>query len=276
MTSHNQQWMVVTDLDGTMMSHDNYSMEGIQETVALLGEKNIPVVFNTSKTYAETRLIQQKLGITDPMIVENGSCLYLPHERFEQAPDSAGTRDSYWSVQLGQSQQHIGAILEKMNLPDGYYTRLSQCSVEQAVALTGLTQEQAEQAIAREFSEPIIWHAGDDAKEAFKVALASQQLTTLQGGRFLHCLGQCDKGMAMQRLLACYDDDIKTIVLGDSANDIDMLSLADVAIIINSPANHHIDRRLKSAITIDAPAPAGWIEAINKTLLHNNTNQEPL
>ena len=264
----------MTDLDGTMMSHDDYSLEGIQEVVSLLHEQNIPVVFNTSKTYAESRAIQQRLTINDPFIVENGSCIYLPRDPYRPAPQDAGIRDDFCSVQLGYSQQHIVSILDEMNLPGEYYTRLSQCTVEQAVALTGLTQEQARQAIEREFSEPIIWHAGDEAKAAFIKDLGSHQLSTLQGGRFLHILGACDKGLAMQRLLACYEHKISTIVLGDSANDIDMLSLADVSVVVNSPANHYMERRIDPVIKTIASAPAGWIEAINKALLQISSYQE--
>jgi len=258
------------------MSHDDYSLAGIQEVVSLLHEQNIPVVFNTSKTYAESRTIQQRLAINDPFIVENGSCLYLPCDQYEQVAGGAESRDGFWSVQMGKTQRQIATILDEMELLDGYYTQLSHCSVEQAVALTGLTQEQAVQAIKREFSEPIIWHAGDEAKAALIKELASHQLSTLQGGRFLHVLGQCDKGRAMQRLLACHDHSIRTIVLGDSANDIDMLLLADVSIVVNSPANHYMERRIEPSIKTVASAPTGWVEAINKVMLQISDHQETL
>ena len=72
-------WLVVTDLDGTLLNHHDYAFDAAQVAIAELKAKGIPVVLNTSKTYAETVTIREKLGIGDPFIVENGSCLYLPN-----------------------------------------------------------------------------------------------------------------------------------------------------------------------------------------------------
>lgn len=276
MTRPELQWMVVTDLDGTMMSHDDYSLRGIKAVVDNLTMQNIPVVFNTSKTYAESRTIQQLLGIDAPFIVENGSCIFLPYSGYKEAPLAAVRRGEFWALSLGQTQQHISAILEELKSTYQDYTALSQCTAEQAVALTGLTQEQASQAISREFSEPLIWQGSQDTKQAFIAALSEHNLTTLQGGRFLHVLGQTDKGRAMQALLDCHAIQIKTIVLGDSANDVAMLKHADIAIVVHSPANQHMEQIIHPYFKTDASAPEGWIEGVTKALQHIKTNQESL
>lgn len=259
------QWLVVTDLDGTMLNHDSYDMEAAREAITLLQDKNIPVILNTSKTFAETITIRWMLDIHDAFIVENGSCLYLPKNRFDR-PADATERDDYWSIILGASHQQIEKILQSTGLPDAAAIRLSQCSIEQTVALTGLNAAQAGQAVAREFSEPLIWQADKNALSDFRRQLRQHGLTTIQGGRFLHVIGDCDKGMATKRLMSCYRDDVRIIALGDSANDASMLSVADISIIVNSPSNHQLQQHITADIHTQQPAPDGWREAIEKSL----------
>lgn len=265
MSVNDAQWLVVTDLDGTLLNHDDYTFDAAKSTIAELQEKEIPVVLNTSKTYSETITIRQHLNINDAFIVENGSCLYLPKEKFEQ-PDTATTRDAYWALMLGADQQHIEDVLAKLAISEQHCIRLSQCTVEQAVALTGLTYAQAEQAIAREFSEPLIWLASDEDLSALQIQLHIFGMTTLQGGRFLHIIGECDKGMATKRLAEQYETAVKIIALGDSANDAAMLKVADISIIVNSPSNHQLSKLVTADIQTDAPAPDGWQEGIEKAL----------
>lgn len=262
----NTKWLIFTDLDGTLLDHDTYSSGNATQTIQSLQDKEIPVIFNTSKTYYETVSLQQTLGVHDPFIVESGSCIYLPIGDFSVAPKGAGRRDNYWEITLGRSQQEISHVIEAINIPASNYTRLSKCTVDSAVALTGLTSKQAEQAIAREFSEPLIWHGTGSALESFQKQLAAYHLTTLQGGRFLHVLGDCDKGRASILLAEYFGQNTKIIALGDSANDAGMLSIADIPIIVSSPSSHQLEKMPKVTIRTSTAAPDGWVEGVNKAL----------
>jgi len=266
MSNENIQWLVITDLDGTLLNHDSYAVDAALNAIVLLQEKNIPVILNTSKTYAETITIRKMLDIHDPFIVENGSCIYLPKNQFAKLTGST-SREDYWAIEMGASQQAINEILRHIKLTEKHAIRLSQCTVEQAVALTGLSNEQAAQAISREFSEPLIWQADESLLDKFQQQLKLNALTILQGGRFLHVIGDCDKGRAMVRLIDCYTNKVKTIVLGDSANDAAMLTMADISVIVNSPSNHQLHKRVSPDIQTKASAPEGWQEAIKKALM---------
>ena len=259
------RWLVVTDLDGTMLDHHSYDLEDARVAVHELQDKQIPVILNTSKTYAETVTIRETLGIEDAFIVENGSCIYLPESHFAK-PENAGQRDEYWSLVLGASHQEINDVLQSIGLADDAAVRLSQCTVEQTIELTGLNEAQAQQAIAREFSEPLIWRDDDSSLLSFQQQLKQYGLSTLQGGRFLHVIGDCDKGRATQVLIGLYGDDVKTIVLGDSANDAAMLSVGDISVIVNSPSNYQLQELITPDIQTQAPAPKGWREAIETSL----------
>lgn len=266
MSDQETQWLVITDLDGTLLNHDTYAFDKAQATIRLLQARKIPVILNTSKTYAETITIRKTLALHDPFIVENGSCLFIPRHLFSEQPAEAKPYDNYWAIPMGKTREEISRIIESIDIAETLYTRLSQCSVEQAVTLTGLTPEQAKQAIARDFSEPLIWHADKITLDNFRQRLKSHNLTTLQGGRFLHVLGDCDKGRATRFLAKCYNDDIKIIALGDSANDAAMLAEADISIIVNSPSNHQLTQLITPTLQTRASAPQGWAEAINKAL----------
>jgi mannosyl-3-phosphoglycerate phosphatase len=269
MSAKNGQWLVVTDLDGTMLDHHSYDISAAKDAVDLLQQRGIPVVLNTSKTFAETLEIRVMLGITDPFIVENGSAIYLEKNDFDRPADATAYGD-FWLIELGERQQQISRLLASVQHDVGLdyssYTRLSQCTIGQAIALTGLTAEQAENAIAREYSEPLIWHSDKKTLAIFQQQLKKYALTTLQGGRFLHVIGNCDKGRAMLRLLDCYAPGMKTVALGDSANDAAMLSAADISVIINSPSNHQLRELHTPDIQTVSVAPEGWREAIDQVL----------
>jgi len=260
------QWIVISDLDGTLLNHDTYSVNEAIDSIRVLQKNKIPVVFNTSKTYAETLAIRKQLDIHDPFIVENGSCIYLPVQQFTQMPDNAFLRDDYWAIMLGQSHQTISDILDTIDTPSSCYTRLSQCTVEQAINLTGLSHDTVSLAINREYSEPVIWHTDESGLTDFKAQLKLHDLLTLQGGRFLHILGKCDKGRSTQKLLGFYQQSVKSIILGDSANDTDMLSIADIPVIVNSPSNNDLLKTIIPVIQTTSCAPEGWSEAIHKAL----------
>lgn len=266
------QWLVITDLDGTLLNHHNYSTQAALPAIKKLYKLNIPIIFNTSKTFNETIRLQKELNIQAPLIVENGSCIYIPKSLYPDINNAKSTslRDQYWEISLGKTHSTINDTLKKLQTPSSYYQLLSTCSAEEAAALTSLSIEQAKQAISREFSEPLIWKQGNEALNEFKKELAEHNLNTLQGGRFLHVLGNCDKGIATNKLkdiIKTKDTQIKTIILGDSANDAAMLQAADLSIIVNSPSNHALHKIITANIQTCQEAPAGWAEGIEAALV---------
>lgn len=284
-TQHRTQWLVITDLDGSMLNHYNYTMDAAIPAVRLLQKKNIPIIFNTSKTFAESIALQQALQIDAPLIVENGSAIYLPLSQFKEEPqciDAASElsrQKDYWCIQLGKSQADIRQILDSLALPADSYQLLSECSVQQVMQLTGLTEADAQQAMSRDYSEPLLWLADETQRNTFEQLLEEHGLNSLQGGRFMHVLGNCDKGRASQQLKCFYtasNTTVKTIVLGDSPNDAAMLSMADISVMINSPSNKALQTILVPHIRTRQEAPDGWAEAINKALLKIPQDEAPL
>lgn len=80
--------LVFTDLDGTLLDYDSYSFEAAGPALELLAARGVPVILASSKTEAEMRPIAEAIGISHPMIVENGAGLAGLN-----AEDSVGDRD---------------------------------------------------------------------------------------------------------------------------------------------------------------------------------------
>lgn len=267
MTTASTQWLVITDLDGTFLNHHDYSYEACLLTLDKLSSLNIPVIFNTSKTYSETIELQQQLNITAPFIVENGSAIYLPMTLFMEKPvDQAIPRDQYWQIITGETiktiHSRVSYFLEK--IPG--LIQLSSSTPQQVSMLTGLTTSQAANAIEREFSEPLMMKDGNAFDQSFFDIINENGLTTLQGGRFLHVLGKCDKGMAIETLASCYNSSVKTIALGDSANDAAMLMRADIPVVVRAPGNTALLQQLSPPFITTSTAPEGWAEGIEYAL----------
>jgi predicted mannosyl-3-phosphoglycerate phosphatase (HAD superfamily) len=95
--------------------------------------------------------------------------------------------------------------------------------------------------------------------------------TILQGGRFMHVSGDCDKGRALRWLNAQYARQSGTtpvsIAIGDSQNDIAMLEAADFAIIIRSPSHEPPPlSRSEGVLVTEGYGPVGWDEGVRKLL----------
>lgn len=70
--------IVFTDLDGSLLNHEDYSFAEAMPALARISGNNIPLVFVTSKTRREVEILQREMGLREPFIVENGGGIYFP------------------------------------------------------------------------------------------------------------------------------------------------------------------------------------------------------
>lgn len=272
-------WLVVTDLDGTLLNHHDYRVESALPMLAQLEQQHIPVIFNSSKTFTELARLARELDNRHPFIMENGAAIAIPTGYFEtEAMSATGLEmepaDDYSLLVLGVSREKIDRFLEQHPPPA---INLCTCSLEEAMDITGLDESGARGAQARRFTVPLLFNNMEDETEFVELAHAAG-LHTQRGGRFLHVQGPGDKGEAMLKLKQLYqhaaDHDYGTIVLGDSPNDTDMLLQADRAVIVHSTSNHHFRLAHPSLIRTHYPAPEGWVEGILAVLGTHKVNLE--
>jgi mannosyl-3-phosphoglycerate phosphatase len=145
--------------------------------------------------------------------------------------------------------------------------------------LTGLTQEQAELSKQRTATEPLLWDGSDDALVEFEQRLQQSGLQLIKGGRFYHAMGQYDKADAMHYLLQqyqkLYSEEVLSIALGDSPNDLNMLEAADYAVVIRGANSRQLSFTVgKMVIYSQGMGPVGWNGAM-QPLLDQLTGRTP-
>lgn len=273
--------MVFTDLDGTLLDHHDYSFTAAEPALARLRAADVPLILVSSKTFAELVGYQKVLGIHQPFIAENGGAICIPRGYFPTDDDLPALEpmDGYAVELLSPPYDELVARLAGVRREQGFRFRgFADMDDAEVAELTGLSLEAAGRARTRLCSEPILWQDSDEARTLFEDWLATQGLRALQGGRFLHVLGQTDKGAAMSRLINRYlqagFEPPYSIALGDSANDLDMLRCADQAVVVSNPHGHAIERdTLPQAFFTEGVGPVGWGQAVDSLLNHYEDRQ---
>jgi len=252
--------LVVTDLDGTLLDHHDYSFRAALPALKLLAAHQIPVVYCSSKTRAEILALKRATANTAPFIVENGAAI-CPH------PDDTGRGGLLaGDLVLGMSHHRILAVLAGLR-SQFCFRGFSDMSAAEVAERTGLAPDAAALAREREFSEPLVWQGRDDQRADFILALAEAGCSAQQGGRFLTVSGRSDKGRAVTELRGLYASHWgaapEIIALGDSPNDVTMLAAADIAVIVRSDNSPQLQvSGPKHILRTQLRGPAGWASAI--------------
>lgn len=265
-------YVFFTDLDGTLLDHDTYDFEPARPAMNLLIQNHIPWVLNTSKTLAELQSLRKRLSHTHPVIVENGAGVAIPVGYFRELEDTLSEKDGFLYKAFGTPRARILEIVHQLRTKGGYrFEGFDDWSLQQVMHATGLAKESAREASQRFFSEPIQWNGSTAEKQFFLEELQTHGLFGLQGGRFLHIMGDVDKGRTALWLHQQYQKEwshlTQTIGLGDSGNDIALLEIVDIACIIRSPAHAPPQLHNKPNPRISSSfGPAGWNELVSKIL----------
>ncbi|MEH6606891.1 MAG: HAD-IIB family hydrolase [Pseudomonadales bacterium] len=274
------QILIFTDLDGSLLDHNNYSFEPAVPLLQKLEEHSIPVICCTSKTLAELLPLREILNNRHPFIVENGAGVFIPKGYFvgldagellnteAQWPQLMSDDEGYLGFSFCQPRVHWQHLLQQLpsNMQSNYRSFQSM-GIRGIIDATGLSPEKAEQANQRLFSEPLLWQGSEEVKANATTLLKQLGANVLQGGRFVHISGACNKATALNWLAALYQRNcsapISSIAIGDSDNDISMLEVADRALVIRSPA--HTPPQLERSEQVylsHAFGPDGWVEGI--------------
>ncbi|PTB92669.1 mannosyl-3-phosphoglycerate phosphatase [Marinobacter sp. B9-2] len=261
--------IIFSDLDGTLLDHDDYRWQAAGPALARLKAANIPLVLNSSKTMPEIRAIREELGNTDPFIVENGAAVVIPPHALGNVEEEV--------VNFGATRDRVLEVLGTQRKKGARFRGFADMSANELTAETGLDPAAAGRAKERLGTEPLIWQGNEEELVQFEKALADEQLRLVPGGRFLHAMGIFDKADGARFLLNKYKDryreqdgdvPVLAIALGDSPNDQQMLESADIPVVIRGvkseevqlPSTRHAMRSLK-------PGPEGWNECVLNLLV---------
>ena len=250
--------LVVTDLDGTLLSHD-YDFSPASEALDALRQAGAALVLNSSKTVAEMQTLARKLNFNAPFVAENGGIIARPSE----FPEGERGED-YAQEILGLERAFILEKAHYLRAQKGYrFEGFDDWSLATLIAHTGLDLEEAKDAKTRQASEPILWEDSEERFWDFKEDLATDGIRILRGGRFFHLMGQADKADGLMRVKNIYaesfpDSNWICVALGDSANDLQMLEAADIAVVIPRVSGQGLRPDAKRVIHAAKSGPAGW------------------
>lgn len=252
-----KDWMVVSDLDGTLLDHDDYSWEPAAGALATLKHHGVPLVLASSKTLAELRLLAKELEIHQPMIVENGAALAWPEG------------EDYSAQTMGRPRAELIEVIEQLRADNGWrFSGFADWSASDVAEDCGLDLEQAALALDRHGTEPLVWQDSEEAYDQFVKEIEAAQLRAVRGGRYIHVMGQFDKVDGLMAVVEALGvgraTRLKILAFGDSPNDAEMLSAADVAVRIRSRKSTDMKVQAPLLLQPTQPGPYGWAEAFDQ------------
>lgn len=230
--------IVFADLDGSLLN-DKYEYDQIEPIIHQLLSLNVSIIFASSKTRIEIDFYRNKWQITDPFIIENGSAILVPENYFGIHYEFTKRVQGYNIIELGTTYCIIRKKLEVVkNRTGANIVGFGDMTTEEIAKDSGLPLYLAQLAKKREYSEPFKILGGCE-KEVLD-AISDEDLCYTRGGRYLHALGNCDKGKATSILKNLYLQQFKRILsigVGDSDNDLTMLKIVDKPFFINKTAD---------------------------------------
>jgi len=244
-----EKTIIFTDLDGTLLDHTSYSFDAAIPMLQFVENNNIPLIIVTSKTKDEVVRIQKDLNLKAPFIVENGGGIFMPLE------------EGHEMIAMGYEYDYVRSCFLKYasSIPmHGFY----DMGDKEVAKHTNLSVENIANAKKRTFTEPFILKDENRLSE-LKRMVNEDGLDIVTGGRFHHLItmGQ-DKSNAIKHLIKYYrknwSEDLKTIALGDSANDLSMLQSVDTPVLIPHPDGSYLECDCGTVIKAPFPGSKGW------------------
>ncbi|MCK4937339.1 MAG: HAD-IIB family hydrolase [Methanosarcinales archaeon] len=257
------EYVIYTDMDGTLIDHDTYSYEAALPALDLIRKKHIPLVFCTSKTRAELEVYCKELEIYHPLISENGGAIFIPEDYFDFSYGYDKISDHYKVIELGVKYDILERTLKEVCTDiQCEVIGFGDMDIDEVCVDTGLSAEVAALAKRRDYDEAFRVLSPAPKDDELEIEIVKRGFNCTRGGRYYHIMGNNDKGRGVDILTALYRrkwPGIRTIGLGDSLNDLPMLKAVDIAILVQKPGGLYDPAIPHSGIIkADGIGPAGW------------------
>jgi len=260
-------YLVFTDLDGTLLDSETYSYEKSLAAINRLKENGIPIIFCSAKTRAEQEVYRRELGLFHPFIVENGSAIFIPRAYFPFPFDYHKAVDDLLAIELPIPYSRVRKLLANIGKENDFRFRgFGNMGAAEVAEITGLNIEFAKLAKQRKYDEPVKFEpSGEKDLSKFLAKLGEAGLNWAYGGQLYHVMGGGDKGKAVEILSGLYRKlwgKIRTIGLGNSLNDLPMLSQVDIPILVQKRDYSWEDIKLPHLRKVQGVGPEGWSRGI--------------
>ena len=262
--------VIFTDLDGTLLDLETYSYEAALPSIECLRSQDVPIIFCSAKTRAEQEVYRKVLQINDPFIVENGGAVFISQGYFPFDFEYHKVQDGYQVIELGIPYQQIRRVLSKVRDDTGINFRgFGDMSAEEVASLTSLDLEAAQRAKAREYDETLNLEGAPDEINKVLNVIKEAGLNYISGGRYYDVTGPNDKGKATKILTDLFRSklgQIKTVAIGDSPNDLPMLSAVDIPVLVQKPGGTWEEIDIPHLHRVEGIGPEGWARAVEEII----------
>ncbi|MDX1667927.1 MAG: HAD-IIB family hydrolase [Limnobacter sp.] len=249
------RYAVFTDLDGTLLDHETYEFDAAVPLIRALRKVGIPVFSVSSKTLAEQQALFDALGLMDGYVGENGGVVSHQGQIHVLGPGAADIERARQAI-----EKELGRTVPSFK-PE---------HIDLVMQTTGLPRQSAMLACQRECSNPLILEVTEQQVTQLETVIDTNRTRLVRGGRFLTLCGHADKAKAMRFLVDRHfagATDIKTIALGDSANDVPMLLAADYGILMPNSKGSGVPSTIKDQLIVaNQPGPVGWTRVVIDSL----------
>ena len=262
MRAPNSDWILATDLDGTLLDR-SYNLEEAATALNDLLDRWTGVrhlVLATSKTLDELLPFSAMIDRLPVLIFENGAGYAVP------SIDQTGAA-VYATSTEGPGYSAIRDTLVRLRTDYQLsFTGFGDMSDAQLSGITGLSRKDARRAKNRHASEPLLWADSPQRLAQFRDDLAKEQLELVRGGQFLHVSSAVNKWNAIQRWRKQVASSSRLLACGDAPNDLLMLSHADQAIVFPDANGNYLLNPSATLCHANSCGVVGWREAVENAL----------
>ncbi len=279
---------IYTDLDGTLLD-EHGSIESVQSSIETIKRAQLPLIFVTSKTYAEIEVLHTYLGIWGrmPFIVENGGAIYIPSSLFDakMVSQSTGYKPTidgpFLKTALGESYSTVRTALFQAAASAGYNVKgIGDMSVDEFASYTGLSHDLAARAKQREYQEGyLIENAADKNASHVSMDRCIKDLgfDSTAGGGFYHIMKGGSKAKAvkvLQKLYKHINPSLRSIGFGDAMSDVQFLSLCDEGYLVTNPTKiREVSEIPRGIIKMNESGPVAFNNIIHNVLYEYSNNR---
>ena len=260
------QLIIYTDLNGTLLDA-NYNFSDANEALAVIREKDIPLILTTSKTRAQVEIYRAQLGINHPIIVENGSAVHFPKASFPRGrlPSGCISEGGEFVFPLANRVESVIPLLKEAADAVGAEIELITDMAEDKIQqLTGMSREECGLAKDRSYIMYFLCHS---RREELIDELRRRNLKVTWGSFFLHVGDTGSKGTAVHKLTALYRGlghiSVISAGFGDSMNDRSMFENVSAPYLVErSGGGYAEDIDVEGLEFLSGIGPKGWNKGV--------------
>jgi len=268
--------LIVSDVDGTLLDHGHFPLPParMRDCIAeQLARRKAPTVLAlaSSRSLIELVLLQRLLGVTGPLIAEDGGILALdrelPPRPTDDEPDIVQHAERFAIERIGLNATELR---RRIRLIDSVYPWPVLADMNSAeLASRGFrTPGAVRRAImSREASVLLDLDPLDSVRRRHFLDTAQRYgVQVKRGGRWCTAVSGADKGRALHRLRLAvarrFRLPLHVVAIGNEENDAALLAQADLPLIIRNPGRgHHRDLlAVPNAIPLEDEGTAGFLE----------------